>query len=67
MKKSTIQLQYYPQEIHFRFRVTNWLKEKMVGKDKHINTTQKINGTEAVIISDELDVKIKLLQESNIL
>ena len=42
------------------------MKEKMVGKDKHINTTQKINGTEAVIISDELDVKIKLLQESNI-
>ena len=39
----------------------------MVGKDKHINTTQKINGTEAVIVSDEIDVKIKLLQESNIL
>ena len=67
IKKNTIQLQYYPEEIHFRFRVTNWLKEKMVEKDKNMKTIQKINGTEAVIVSDEIDVKIKLLQESNIL
>ena len=67
MTKTTIQLQYYPQEIHFRFSVTNWLEKKMMEKYKHINTTPKINGTEAVIVPDEIDVKIKLLQESNIL
>ena len=39
----------------------------MVEKDKNMKTIQKINGTEAVIVSDEIDVKIKLLQESNIL